>query len=608
MSSLSWRILVQYDNQSGKVLASSGSGIGTTTVRSDRGTTIPTYFMAGQTKRLMELCGDAGPHNPDLLEAAFYLENYPLWVSAPSKGGRFGGIILGAAGTAPLPGGVSSIPTSGTSFTVFESIGVGDGTTVAFGKTIAGHARYVANSGAVVVNAVPLASPSNTGTGTETITATGLTSCSLAASTGVLAMVFAAAPAIGQVVELAYTLNVVADTAVLFSRAPQADYIHVQTSQDATSKLLSVAVLGMDNTGALVPKTTYTFSMVNGTKDNYGNPNYIAQVIIKSDWIVAFPIARTNPTTWTNDVSSVAFTGGTRGLVIAGSDMASALAQFASSRTYPADVFFDNSGLPEVGVAFAALRSSGQLYSKYILALPKEDATTALASPTPVSDRGIKYFWNWGLVTNQYNAFGPAWTSLIGEVAKNETDNVVQAFGGRAVSWIQENGIGGQLTSGRVLEMAYDPDQATLKLLDAAGINAITNDPNYGVMIMSEKTSVKSLSDYSFGSYSGALDYIVMNVVTQVLPPQIEKFNDDTHRATVKRNIENIIHPMTIRPNNCVYKFAVKCDDQNNDATVLNNEQFVVAIALQLTRKSRTIILTVINSPMGIDISTAFAG
>jgi hypothetical protein len=605
---LSYRILVQYDNRTAKVIPSTGSGIGAMTVRSPRGTLAPTYFKAGQTKRLFELCGDPGPAYPDLLEAAYFLENYPLWVSAPSKFGRYGGVILGNAATVKLPGGVAAIPTSGTTFTVYETIGVGDGVTTSFGKTLSSGTRYVANSAAIVSNGVPLAAPTNTGTTTETITGTGLTSCSLIVATGVMAMVFAAAPLAGAVIETSYTISVAADTAVLFSRAPQSDYLAVLVTQDTVTKKLTVVLSGNDGSGTYLTKKTFTFSMVPGSKDNYGNPDRLDQVITSDDdYLVPFLVKTVNPTAYTADVTNFNLNGGSRGLATIGSDLASAVAQFAQARKYPADVFFDNSAAVEVGTAFATLRGSGQQYSKYLLPNLNVPSATVLLTPTPVSDRGVKYFWNWGKVINPYNAYGPAWTSLIGEIAKNELDNVVTAFGGRAVSWINENGVGGQMTSGRVLEMAYDPDQATLKQLDQAGINAITMDPTYGVMIMSEKTSVKSLSDYSYGSYSGALDYIVRNIVEQALPPQIEKFNDDGHRATVKRNCENIIQPMTLRPNNCIFQFAVKCDDQNNDSVVLDNEQFVVQVAIKLTRKARTIILSVINTPQGIDITTVFA-
>lgn len=605
---LSYRILVQYDNRTAKVIPSTGSGIGATTVRAPRGTVVPTYFKAGQTKRFFELCGDPGPAYPDLLEAAYFLENYPLWVSAPSKFGRYGGVILGNAATVKLPGGVAAIPTSGTTFTVYEIIGVGDGVTTSFGKTLNGGTRYIANSAFIVKNGVPLAIGTNTGSTTEAITGTGLTSCSLVVATGVMAMVFAAAPLTGDLIETSYTISVAADTAVLFSRAPQADYLAVQVSQDAVSKKMTVVLSGNDGSGTFLTKNTYTFSMVPGSKDNYGNPDRLDQVINSTDdYLVSFLVKSVNPTTYTADVTNFNFNGGSRGLAIVGSDLASAAAQFAQSRKYPADVFFDNSAAPEVGTAFATLRGSGQQYSKYLLPSLNVPSETVLLTPTPVSDRGIKYFWNWGKVINPYNAYGPTWTSLIGEIAKNELDNVVKAFGGRSVSWVNENDIGGQLISGRVLEMTYDPDQATLKALDIAGINAITMDPTYGVMIMSEKTSVKSLSDYSYGSYSGALDYIVRNVVEQALPPQIEKFNDDGHRATVKRNCENIIQPMTLRPNNCIFQYAVKCDDQNNDSVVLDNEQFVIQIAIKLTRKARVLIISLINTPQGIDISTVFS-
>ncbi len=608
------RIQIVLNNKTAQTKADSGNGVGAVAVRSTRGTSLPTYFSPGQTQRLIEMCGDPGPLYPDLLEALEYVQSYGLWVSCPSLNGRYGGVAVTPTGTKKLPGGFSAIPAAGlTQVTLFETLGIGDGTTTAFGKTLLGGATgmaadYVNLSVRIVEAGTVLTGQSVSDAATEAITATAGTGTYVRV-TGVLSFNFTTAPTAGARIEASYTLNLSAlgAYALLISRAPQADYLTVKNTM-ATDHMFTSALFGYDSSGAAVSKETKSWSLVQGTLDKFGQSAFISDVFNKDDWVVPYLVSAVTTPTFSGDATTIDFGGGSRGDAISGSDLATALQAFTQARTYPADVFFDATALPEVATQFAALRTNNQKYSKYILPTPYATDPTAAQTYTPtVSDRGIKLFWNWGLVTNTWNNNGSAWTPLTGEVAKNHADVIVGAFGGMAVSWINENGWGGQLTSGRVLEMLYDPDETTTDAITANGLNPIIRDPSYGTMILSEVTTDRSNSDYSYGSYSGTLDYIIKNIVNNVLPYQIEKFNDDAHRLKVKTRCDRLLSGLQVPPRNVLYAFATKCDATNNTVDVMNMEQFKLDVAIQVTRMSRTIIATFISSPTGTDINLAFA-
>lgn len=176
-----------------------------------------------------------------------------------------------------------------------------------------------------------------------------------------------------------------------------------------------------------------------------------------------------------------------------------------------------------------------------------------------------------------------------------------------APAWIDENGMGGEMSSGRIVEMLYSADEAQLEAMDNARFNPIVQDPVYGILIKSRRTTQLALTDYSFIDYSGAADYILRNVIQQVLPYQLIKFNDTPHRDSVSTRTRNIIAPMTLTPTNVIYDYAVKCDDENNSGDVLDREEFVLSVAVQFTRKSRTIIFNFINTPVSSEIEEAFA-
>jgi len=604
--STSWKIKTILSDKTGKSLIDSGSGIGATVVRSPRGALVPVRFKQGETLRMIDLLGDPDPAYPDLFEALEYNKRYPLYVSAPSKGGRFGGAYVTPTGIKTLKGGLAAMPVLGAkTLTIFEALGVGDGTTVAFGKTIGETTRYKALSFKVYVNGVALAGQSASGTTTETLSSTPSTvTGTLIKATGVLSTTFTTAPVAGAVVEVGYDMDVSDCYGVFVSAAPQKDFLGVRQTFDATTKQFTLTLSVADEFGTFNDKKTYVYSLEDSALDGFGKKISDEVIFAKDDYLQFLFVGKA--TTYTDDAAVVSLGGGSRGQVITGSDLASAWGQFASSRKYPISLGFDNSADPAIPPAFVALRQGDQAYTKFLCATPNTDETTTLAATIATSDKGIRFYYNYGKVSNSYNNRGDAWTSLIGEVAGNLADNIVNFFGGLAVSWTNENGVGGQLVSGRVLEMAFDPDQANLKSLEKARYNVIVMDPSNGVMILSERTSQTVISDYAWASYTDALEYIIQNVINNVLPAQIDKLNDEDHRSSVKRQCEAIIRPMTVRPRNVIFDFQVKCDAENNDDAALDAEEFHLAIAVKVTRKSRTIVLTFINTPQGLDFKAVF--
>lgn len=231
------------------------------------------------------------------------------------------------------------------------------------------------------------------------------------------------------------------------------------------------------------------------------------------------------------------------------------------------------------------------------------DVTEALAWTMPANNRGISYYYGYFKLRNLYGSIAKLIGIPMGEVAKKHADIMLKAFGGLSPAWFDENGLGGQLTSGRFLEAIYDPSESQLQLLDEARINPIILDSSVGALIVSRRTSVSgSLSDWSFIDYSGAMDYIIRNISTQVLPYQIVKMNDAEHRTIVRTKTESILQPMTVRPVNVVREFLIKCDSENNNDAVLAREEFREDVAVKFTPKSRTIVLTFINTPQGSSV------
>lgn len=602
----SWRINTLFDNRSGKSVASTGDGTGATVVRATRGTAKPTYFNTGESQKIIALLGLPTSSNPELLEAIEYNNSYPIWISAPSSNGRIGGVLLSSAGSESLGAGVEVAPSSLASVKLFEEVGEGDDTTVAFSFTVARSDEYVNQSIDIVVNGVSL-DVASTDAATEALIGTGVSGTYVRA-TGLVDLLFTSAPSDGDTIEVSYDTNLSSYYGLFLSASPAAEYLGFLATYDSNAETFSGKIYLKSTSGSWteIEESPVEFSFVTDKENGFGINVHVDNAFKDSNYLIPISSGGTTVTSFTDDTAVVALDGGTRGDTVDGTTLALGWDYFQSTRLYSVDVFFDATADTAIPAKFNTLRNTYHKYSKFILPTPNASVATTLAWTLPVANRGVAFYYGWFEIKNLYNKTGNVISTPIGEVAKNVADIVVQAFGGIAPAWINENGLGGQLTGGRIVRSLYDPSEAQLQQLDTARINPIVLDPNYGPMILSRRTSISGLSDYSYVDYSGAIDYIVKNVVEQVLPYQIVKLNDSTHRNVVVNKVNAIVEPMTIAPRNVIRDYAIKCDDENNNDVVLAREEFKLDLAIKVTPKSRTITFTFINTPQTSSVEEQF--
>lgn len=603
----SWRISTLFDDRSGRSLPSGGAGVGATVIRADRGTLEPTYFSIGEALRMTTLFGLPTSSNPELLEALEYNNSYPIWVSAPSLNGRHGGVLIGASGSEALGAGLTTVPVSLTSVGLYEQAGTGDGSTVAFSYTLSRSTEYINNSMDIIVDGTSLAL-SGSDADPEVLSGTGVNG-TYNRVTGALELTFDAAPASGAVIEANYNADLSSYYGLLVSKSPAAEYVGVMTSFDTDTELFSSKIYTKNTQGNWIEVNTspVEYGFTTTAENGFGINVYIDNAFKDNDFIVPAVVDGATVTTFTDDSSVVGLSGGSRGDTVSGTDLAVGWDQFQSTRKYQISVFFDATADDSVPAKFSTLRTSYHKYARYILPTPNQSVSDTISWSLPVQDRGIAFYYGWFEIRNLYNNTGNVISTPMGEVSKNVADIMVQAFGGIAPAWINENGLGGQLTGGRIVRSIYDPDEAQLQSLDEARINPIVLDPNYGPMIMSRRTSAAGLSDYSFVDYSGLIDYAVKNIVEQVLPFQIVKLNDPAHRNIVVNKTNSILEPMTVAPRNVIREYAIKCDEENNNDEVLSREEFRLDVALKVTPKSRRVIFTFINTPQTSSVEEQFA-
>ena len=237
-----------------------------------------------------------------------------------------------------------------------------------------------------------------------------------------------------------------------------------------------------------------------------------------------------------------------------------------------------------------------------------EDAIEAIKGYP--ANRGFSVYQGNFKIRNDYSSKAPVFEGVpMGEIAKRTADSIVLSYGGLATAWIDEAGVGGLLSGGRILgyaKLQEEYSETKLKALDEAKINPVIYDYTYGPMIASRRTTYTDYSDYSFNDYSRIIDYCIKNIIKNVFPYQVVKMNDDDHRAIVRMRTNAILEPLTVRPYAVLRNYAIKCDAENNTDEVLAQEQFILEVAIQVTPKSRTLKLVFINAPQTQSVEAMF--
>lgn len=624
----SWRIKTIFDNRSQRILPDAGAGLGATVVRSERGIGHPVYFGQGETQKMLNLFGAPKTSNPELLEAIEYNKSYPMWMVSPTHLGRNGGAVIGESGTETLGAGVDHMPNKNLSelklYRRLEQEGAEFAEETKFGGELLKDEYDDPVYLKIYVDGEDIeADISESPAGTWTFTKGGvLESGAFDTGANTINLEFTEAYMASnnpEVVELVYVVDLSDYYALLTTVGPADDaYLQVQLSEielevaGVTTKAFEMRVFRKNIRGKFKEDvdSPIIFSLGEDDVDGYGTPIYADNVFENSNSFIVYVNTDKAYGTFADDTSPVSLYGGSRGGVVTSLDLTSAYNYFKEVRKYPIDLFFDATVDEGVAMKFETLRGAFNKYARYILPLPNKDPIQTL-DDNPVAslpqDRGISYYWGWFKLRNIYHTSGSLIGIPMGEIAKKHADIMLLGFGGLAPAWFDENGMGGQLTGGRIIEALYDPTEDQLKSMDEHRINPVVFDPTHGPMIMSRRTSEGgAISDWSFIDYSGAMDYIIKNTVTQVLPFQVVKMNDPAHRNIVRTKLETLVSPMTVPPLNVVDSFAVKCDGENNNAEVRSREEFRVDLAVKFTPKSRTIVFTFINTPQGANVEEMF--
>lgn len=593
-----------FQNDKSATVSTSIGAVGATVIKSKRGGDKPVRFEKKQSSRILNYFGIPDTGNEAVDDILNYNNSYPIWVSAPSSNGRFGGVLITKMGVEQFVSGKDSKSIVFNDIENYETVlEKFDPEVSEITKTIIDFEHYKNQSVDILVDGVSIgieasdAEPeiltSTIGTGTFT------------RATGVLAFDFTTLPNEDSKIEVAYKTDRSLDAYfALINANPQQDDLKVKVSINTNANFVVDIMKKKYDSNVYTRLSGFPkeLSIVENSKNGYGENIFIDTVFDENnDYFQAFS-NNIEFDTYTSSDDYYEFSGGVRGETET-TDLARGWDYFKDSK-YKSDLFFDTTADSTIPGIFLTLRQSYQKYSYYIFPCPNVSYENAITSMQPLmtDEKGLACYWGYGKIINQYTGKTMA-SSLMGRRALRLAD-MWDVFNGLAPAYYNENGkYGGQLGSG-ILEMFYDVNEDQQQLLEDARINPTINHPVFGFTITRERTTQSMQSDYSSIGHTRLADYLIYNILNKVLPYQLFKLNDTDHRARVKSQIETIISPVTANPFNLLSEFLVKCDGENNNAEVLSREEFVVSVAIKFTPFGRWVKLFFTNTAQGVSVES----
>jgi hypothetical protein len=618
-----------------QVAIPNNSVVGAMVIKASKGPKTPVFINKGDTDRIINLFG-APSVTPttsyvDVYEAVKFNEQDAMWLSsAYPDTDTYGGAMVTAYGTVPLSAGLAAsaidvttpAPSFAGNFTAWdrELVGTGDGalTTFAYSTvnapiaTISNTLFYLYINGVQQTLTIAGTAPNFTIACAGVLTGTSST---YNTTTKAMSLVFTTFPAAGAKIEVRYASPTATGTSNFFyvlSRSPYADDLSIVTTYNSTLLNWNIAVY-KTTLGALVPVNDYTISFTPLAKDGFGKSIYYQDVLLNNDYIQVIYNSSASITTFQNDVpgslssAAVAFVGGSR--TVPGSITTALLITawnfYKLPRTYTANIFMSTVADVLIVQLFDLLRTTYQTYAKFILPLPLASGVATAVSDKSgysVNNRGLRFYWNWGQARTQWGTF---WTPLVGRIGAKHAQ-MKNIFFGKAPAWIDEDSHGGQLGPG-IVQMAFDPTEDQLQLLDTNGINPVINDPVYGTMIVSQKTAQNPmvLSDTSYIGHSDVIDYIFDNMINLVLTYQVCKLNDPAHRSLAEAKAYQLTNPIV--DSGVLRECIHKCDAGNNTDEVMAQRKFILTTAIKVTPFSERVIFNIIVTEQGAKLSQVLA-
>jgi hypothetical protein len=147
------------------------------------------------------------------------------------------------------------------------------------------------------------------------------------------------------------------------------------------------------------------------------------------------------------------------------------------------------------------------------------------------------------------------------------------------------------------VKLAYNPSKSQRDRLYTNRINPVVFLPGSGIVLFGDKTGLARSSAFDRVNVRRLFIYLEQ-AISQAARDQLFEFNDEITRT----NFVNIIEPFLrdIQAKRGIFDYVVVCDETNNTAAVIDNNEFVADIYIKPTRSINFIGLTFVATRTGV--------
>lgn len=150
-----------------------------------------------------------------------------------------------------------------------------------------------------------------------------------------------------------------------------------------------------------------------------------------------------------------------------------------------------------------------------------------------------------------------------------------------------------------VIKLKWNPDKTSRDELYSNEINPVIIESGFGALLLGDKTGLNKPS--SFSRINVRMLFIILEkAIATFAKYSLFEFNDEPTRAAFRNRTSNYLSNIAGR-RGIEDDYFVKCDDENNDATVKNANGFVAAIKVRALRSINFIQLQFQSYDYGVE-------
>ena len=211
-------------------------------------------------------------------------------------------------------------------------------------------------------------------------------------------------------------------------------------------------------------------------------------------------------------------------------------------------------------------------------------AAPITSSTYGVIDSGYKYMFDRFADTFRYV---PLNGDIAGLCARNDINNF---------PWFSPAGT----ARGAILnavKLAYNPSKLQRDKLYSARVNPVIFSPGAGIVLFGDKTAFGKSSAFDRINVR-RLFIFLENAISAAAKDQLFEFNDEITRT----NFVNIVEPFLrdVQAKRGITDYVVICDETNNTAAIIDNNEFVADIFIKPARSINFIGLTFVATRTGV--------